>query len=71
MKELIAIANSREYATLVAGIDAANETSIRFHERLGFKASGIIHKAGYKFNAWQDLALYQLELAGPEHPVEA
>ncbi|MEB8873217.1 N-acetyltransferase, partial [Bacillus cereus] len=29
-----------------------------------------IKKAGYKFNKWLDLAFYQLELNGPENPIE-
>lgn len=70
MKEIINIANKQEYQTLVAGIDAANESSIKMHEKLGFKFSGLIKKAGYKFGKWLDLAFYQLELAGPKIPFE-
>jgi len=35
MEEIIKIANEREYATLVAGIDAANKNSIKMHEKIG------------------------------------
>jgi len=70
MQEIITIANAREYATLVAGIDAANEKSIRIHEKIGFKYSGIIKKAGFKFGTWLDLAFYQLNLQGPNVPSE-
>lgn len=70
MKELIAIANARGYATLVAGIDAANQGSIKLHEKIGFTYSGVIKKAGYKFGKWLDLAFYQLELNGPKTPTE-
>lgn len=70
MREIIKIADARECATLVAGIDAANEVSIRMHEKMGFKLSGVIRKAGYKFNQWLDLAFYQLELRGPSVPSE-
>ncbi|WP_411680626.1 hypothetical protein [Clostridium thailandense] len=34
MKKITEIANKREYATLVAGIDAANEASIKIHEKI-------------------------------------
>jgi phosphinothricin acetyltransferase len=68
MRKIINIADAREYATLVAGIDAANAVSIRMHEKMGFKLSGVIRKAGYKFNQWLDLAFYQLELRGPSAP---
>lgn len=70
MQELIKIANEREYATLIAGIDAANGNSIKMHEKLGFTFSGVIKKAGFKFGTWLDLAFYQLELKGPKAPSE-
>ena len=70
MQEIIKIATGREYATLVAGIDAANESSIKLHKKLGFEFSGTIKKAGFKFNQWLDLAFYQLELKGPKKPIE-
>ncbi|GFZ30253.1 N-acetyltransferase [Clostridium zeae] len=70
MKDLIKIANEREYATLVAGIDAANEGSIKMHEKMGFEYSGTVKKAGFKFGKWLDLAFYQLDLKGPEVPLE-
>lgn len=40
------------------------------HEKLDFKYSGTIKKAGYKFETWLDLAFYQLDLVGPKVPVE-
>ncbi|MBU3191835.1 GNAT family N-acetyltransferase [Clostridium bowmanii] len=70
-KEVIRIANEREFATLVAGIDEANEISIKMHEKLGFKYSGTITKAGYKFGKWLNLSFYQLELKGPKNPIES
>ena len=69
--EIIEIANKQNYATLIAGIDAANEKSIKVHEKLGFTYSGTIKKAGYKFGKWLDLSFYQLELRGPENPTES
>ena len=70
LEEIIAIANEREYKTLIAGIDAANEKSIAMHEKFGFVHSGTITNAGYKFNTWLDLAFYQLNLNGPKKPIE-
>ncbi|SFM27227.1 GNAT family N-acetyltransferase [Pelosinus propionicus] len=70
MQEIIKVANAREYATLVAGIDAANENSIKMHEKMGFTFSGVIKKAGFKFDKWLDLAFYQLDLQGPKVPSE-
>lgn len=37
---------------------------------MGFTFSGVIKKAGFKFNKWLDLAFYQLELKGPKVPSE-
>lgn len=70
LKELIRIAEAREYKSMVAGIDAENEISIYLHQKLGFKYKGTIHQVGYKFNRWLDLAFYQLELPGPRIPIE-
>lgn len=44
MKELIAIAQEREYMTLIAGIDAENEKSIALHQNYGFVHAGTIKK---------------------------
>ncbi|GAA0324467.1 N-acetyltransferase family protein [Oceanobacillus sp. FSL W7-1293] len=70
MQEIIAVAREREYMTMIAGIDAANEKSIALHEKFGFEHAGTIKKAGFKFKQWRDLAFYQLELNGPENPAE-
>lgn len=70
VKEIVRIANEREFATLVAGIDESNEKSIKMHQKLGFKYSGTISKAGFKFGKWLNLAFYQLELKGPKSPIE-
>lgn len=71
VKEIVRIANEREFATLVAGIDESNEKSIKMHQKLGFKYSGTINKAGFKFGRWLNLAFYQLELKGPKSPIES
>ncbi|MFB3167262.1 N-acetyltransferase family protein [Neobacillus sp. 179-C4.2 HS] len=70
LKEIISIANEREYKTLIGGIDAANDKSIAMHEKFGFVHAGTIINAGYKFNTWLDLAFYQLNLDGPNKPIE-
>jgi L-amino acid N-acyltransferase YncA len=47
---------------MIAGVDAANGASIRFHERLGFQKSGHLHEVGYKFDRWLDLVFLQRRL---------
>lgn len=44
MQEIIAVAREREYMTMIAGIDAANEKSIALHEKFGFEHAGTIKK---------------------------
>ena len=70
VKEIIRIADEREFMTLVAGIDAFNDNSIKMHEKLGFQYSGTIRRAGFKFGMWLDLAFYQLNLMGPKNPMD-
>jgi len=70
LKELIDIASVDEYATIVACIDSLNENSIKIHEKFGFKYSGTVTKAGFKFGKWLDLVFYQLDLTGPKIPLE-
>jgi len=47
---------------MVAGVDAANAASIRFHERLGFQQCGLLREVGYKFDRWLDLVFLQRRL---------
>lgn len=44
---------------MIAGVDAANTSSIRFHERLGFEQAGLLREVGYKFDRWLDLVFLQ------------
>ncbi len=47
---------------MIAGVDAANAGSIRFHERLGFERAGHLRQVGWKFGRWLDLVFLQREL---------
>lgn len=44
---------------MIAGVDAANADSIRFHERLGFTRAGLLREVGFKFDRWLDLVFLQ------------
>jgi L-amino acid N-acyltransferase len=44
---------------MIAGVDAANTASIRFHERLGFERAAVLREVGYKFDRWLDLVFLQ------------
>ncbi|MBO1074200.1 GNAT family N-acetyltransferase [Roseomonas marmotae] len=47
---------------MVAAVDAANEPSLRMHEKLGFSRVALMPQVGCKFGRWLDLVLLQLVL---------
>ena len=53
---------------MIAGVDAANEGSIRMHERLGFQRGAVLREVGRKFGRWLDLELMQKFLDAPGAP---
>jgi L-amino acid N-acyltransferase len=63
-------AQARQVHVMVGAIDASNQASIALHEKFGFKHSGTVHEAGFKFGRWLDLAFYQNILATPDSPVD-
>ncbi|MES2597231.1 MAG: N-acetyltransferase family protein [Verrucomicrobiota bacterium] len=69
LQKLIERAQAQGFHMMIGVIDAQNATSIALHEKAGFKPCGQIREAGYKFGRWLDLAMYQLVLPTPEHPV--
>lgn len=65
---LIDAAIAMEMHTIVAGIDATNEVSIRLHKSFGFEEVAKFKQVGYKFGKWLDLTFLQLILKTPLHP---
>jgi phosphinothricin acetyltransferase len=45
--------------TMIAGIDAQNEASIRMHAKLGFDRVALFTEVGKKFGRWLDLVFMQ------------
>lgn len=70
LEALVQKAKELNIHTIIAGIDATNEVSIRLHQGFGFEKAGIIQQAGYKFGRWLDLLFMQLILETPEYPTE-
>jgi phosphinothricin acetyltransferase len=68
MQALFPLALALGKHVMIGGIDAANEASIRFHERLGFEATGRIREVGHKFGRWLDLVFMQRLLDAPGTP---
>ena len=67
---LIDAAKKLEMHTIIASIDATNESSLRLHRSFGFEEVAHFKQVGYKFGRWLDLKFLQLILNGPEKPVE-
>ena len=48
--------------SLIAGIALPNDTSIAFHEKLGFEKIGHFKEVGWKFEKWIDVGYWELLL---------
>jgi phosphinothricin acetyltransferase len=59
MTALLARGRALGKHVMMAGVDAENAGSIRFHERLGFERVGHLRQVGFKFGRWLDLVFLQ------------
>ncbi|SFC92117.1 phosphinothricin acetyltransferase [Flexibacter flexilis DSM 6793] len=57
--ELVRLAKTQGFHTMIGVIDAANTGSCAFHARNGFEQVGHLRQVGYKFGQWLDLVLMQ------------
>ena len=46
----------------VAMISLPNMASEKFHQKFGFDKIGVLSDAGFKFNKWVDVAVYELRM---------
>lgn len=67
-QRLIASLRDQGFLAAVGKITLPNAASVRLHEKLGFRASGVLTRIGFKQGRWHDVGLYQLDLA--DHPSE-
>lgn len=65
-RALIQKCRELEYHHVCAKVWAANEGSVRFHQKFGYELVGIQKEIGYLGGEWKDIALMQLVL--PEVP---
>jgi Sortase and related acyltransferases len=70
LQPLINAAAELQMHTIIAGIDATNEASLRLHIAFGFEKVAHFKQVGYKFGNWLDLTFLQLILKTPQHPQE-
>ncbi len=61
---IIEVAKQQNMHTMIAGIDASNAGSIKFHEGFGFEQVALLRGVGFKFDRWLDLVFMQLMLTG-------
>lgn len=61
---LILHATDRGLHTMVAGIDATNQASLRLHAKFGFELAAQFREVGWKFERWLDLTFMQRMLGG-------
>lgn len=59
MQALIRRAIEQDKHVMIGGVDADNEPSLRFHERLGFIRAAHLRQVGFKFGRWLDLVFVQ------------
>ncbi len=62
LQELIEHAKKQKLHTMIAVIDAENQSSVEFHEKFGFETVGVIKESGYKFDRWLHSIFMQLIL---------
>lgn len=59
---LIEHAKKQKLHTMIAVIDAANQSSVEFHKQFGFETVGLLKESAYKYDKWLDTVLMQLIL---------
>ena len=64
MRVLVQRAVDQGKHVMIGGVDADNEASLRFHERLGFERAAHLRQVGFKFGRWLDLVFLQRILDG-------
>jgi L-amino acid N-acyltransferase YncA len=57
------VLRARDAHVMVAGIDAENDGSLRFHARAGFLETGRMPQVGRMRGSWRDLVLVQKTLS--------
>jgi L-amino acid N-acyltransferase YncA len=65
VEALFPLAAAMNMHVMIGGIDAANQGSLRFHERLGFQRVAHFRQVGHKFGRWLDLVFVQRFLDEP------
>lgn len=65
---LIKLLTYQGYANLLAGVLAAHEQSIKFHEKFGFRKIGTFKNIGFKHGAWCTNVWFELFVGDENTP---
>ena len=60
--ELLGLAQSHGFHTVIARISGGNEESVAVHRSVGFEVAGVEREVGRKFGRWLDVTVMQLML---------
>lgn len=63
MRELVEVARSRGFHTMLARIAGGHEASIQLHQAAGFTVVGTEREVGRKFGGWLDVVVMQRMLS--------
>ena len=67
------VLTAQGFVNVYAVITVPNETSVRFHEAMGFKRGGRFLAAGFKLDAWHNIEHWYLQLGdlpdAPQRPI--
>ena len=59
LRPLVETARARGFHAMMAGIDAANQASLKLHVKFGFEKVGHFREVGWKFERWLDLVFLE------------
>ena len=63
MSHLLDLAREAGVHMMLGAVDADNAASLKFHDKLGFTATGRLHEVGWKFGRWLDLVFVEKRLS--------
>lgn len=65
---LFACLSAQGFHNAYAGITLPNDTSVAFHEALGFEPVGVYRDIGFKMGVWHDVGWWALRLRNDRSP---
>lgn len=60
MNHLLAHVDRSKIRSILSCISLPNDSSVRVHEKLGFRQAGLYRRIGFKLGEWRDVGYWQL-----------